>query len=136
MTQRSRVRRSRAWPVAAPARSSPPSAGARRRSRVRGAGAGESASRAPTPRSGAPNRTRRRFRREPCKSSARVQNCTDVTEVGTLTGTSGTRLDRLWIRGGFPDSFLAVDDAISLRWRQDFIRTYLERDIPQLGPRI
>jgi predicted AAA+ superfamily ATPase len=54
----------------------------------------------------------------------------DVTEVG------GQQLDRLWIRGGFPDSFLAADDAISLRWRQDFIRTYLERDIPQLGPRI
>ncbi len=54
----------------------------------------------------------------------------DLTEVG------GERLDRLWVRGGFPESFLAADDAISLRWRQDFIRTYLERDIPQLGPRI
>lgn len=41
-----------------------------------------------------------------------------------------------WIRGGFPDSFLAANDAISLRWRQDFIRTYLEREVPQLGPRI
>jgi len=54
----------------------------------------------------------------------------DITEVGAK------HLDRLWVRGGFPDSFLAVTDAISLRWRQDFIRTYLERDIPQLGPRI
>lgn len=45
-------------------------------------------------------------------------------------------LDRLWARGGFPPSFLAADDATSFRWRQDFIRTYLERDIPQLGPRI
>lgn len=44
--------------------------------------------------------------------------------------------DTLWVRGGFPDSFLATDDRLSLRWRQDFIRTYLERDIPQLGPRI
>lgn len=44
--------------------------------------------------------------------------------------------DRLWIRGGFPDSFLATSDAASRRWRQDFIRTYLERDIPMLGPRI
>lgn len=44
--------------------------------------------------------------------------------------------DRLWLRGGFPDSYLAADDARSLRWRQDFIRSYLERDIPQLGPRI
>jgi predicted AAA+ superfamily ATPase len=54
----------------------------------------------------------------------------DVTEVG------GEHLDELWVRGGFPESFLATDDAVSLRWRQDFIRTYLERDIPQFGPRI
>ena len=45
-------------------------------------------------------------------------------------------LDQLWVRGGFPSSFLAPDDQSSLKWRQDFIRTYLERDIPQLGPRI
>ncbi|REG53175.1 ATP-binding protein [Paracoccus versutus] len=45
-------------------------------------------------------------------------------------------LDRLWLRGGFPDSFLAKGDQASQRWRRDFIRTYLERDIPALGPRI
>ncbi|MBB4166201.1 ATP-binding protein [Rhizobium sp. BK538] len=45
-------------------------------------------------------------------------------------------LNALWLRGGFPDSFLAPSDKASQRWRQDFIRTYLERDIPQLGPRI
>jgi predicted AAA+ superfamily ATPase len=45
-------------------------------------------------------------------------------------------LDALWIRGGFPDSFLAGDPDLSLSWRQNFIRTYLERDVPQLGPRI
>ena len=44
--------------------------------------------------------------------------------------------DRLWLRGGFPDSFLAADDAASLDWREEFIGTYLERDIPTLGPRI
>lgn len=44
--------------------------------------------------------------------------------------------NELWVRGGFPDSLLAPDAARSLRWRQDFIRTYLERDIPQFGPRI
>jgi predicted AAA+ superfamily ATPase len=54
----------------------------------------------------------------------------DVTEVGA------EHLDRLWVRGGFPESFLAGDDESSMRWRRDFIRTYLERDIPQLGPRI
>lgn len=42
----------------------------------------------------------------------------------------------LWLRGGFPDSLLAQSDEQSLRWRRDFIRTYLERDIPQFGPRI
>jgi len=46
------------------------------------------------------------------------------------------QLAPLWLRGGFPESLLAESDAASLRWRSDFIRTYLERDIPQLGPRI
>lgn len=54
----------------------------------------------------------------------------DAGEVGA------GRLDALWLRGGFPESLLAASDAASLRWRTDFIRTYLERDIPQLGPRI
>lgn len=44
--------------------------------------------------------------------------------------------DELWLRGGFPESLLAADAIHSLRWRQNFIRTYLERDIPQFGPRI
>jgi predicted AAA+ superfamily ATPase len=54
----------------------------------------------------------------------------DAGEVGR------ERLDALWLRGGFPESLLAASDGQSLRWRTDFIRTYLERDIPQLGPRI
>ena len=56
----------------------------------------------------------------------------DALEAGSKPRTR----DRLWLRGGFPDSFLAPDDAASLEWRGAFIRTYLERDIPQLGPRI
>ncbi len=44
--------------------------------------------------------------------------------------------ERLWIRGGFPDSFLADSDEASTVWRETFVRTYLERDIPQLGPRV
>ena len=43
---------------------------------------------------------------------------------------------RLWARGGFPRSFLAPTDADSAVWREQFIRTCLERDIPALGPRI
>ena len=54
----------------------------------------------------------------------------NVLETRTLPA------DDLWVRGGFPESLLASDAARSLRWRQDFIRTYLERDIPQFGPRI
>ena len=45
-------------------------------------------------------------------------------------------ISALWLRGGFPDSFLAKTDRASLRWREDFIRTYLERDIPSFGLRI
>jgi len=43
--------------------------------------------------------------------------------------------DVLWQRGGFPRSFLAASDAASVRWRSDFIRTFLEQDLPQLGIR-
>lgn len=45
-------------------------------------------------------------------------------------------LNPIWVRGGFPLSWLAADDQASLRWRDAFIATYLERDIPVLGPRI
>ncbi len=45
-------------------------------------------------------------------------------------------VERLWLRGGFPDHYLAADDAESLALRKDFIRTYLERDVPLFGPRI
>jgi predicted AAA+ superfamily ATPase len=47
-----------------------------------------------------------------------------------------TATDRLWVRGGFPDSFLARSEATSMEWRRAFVQTYLERDIPMLGPRI
>jgi len=50
--------------------------------------------------------------------------------------SSGAPLQKLWMRGGFPDSYAADGDAASNQWRRNFIRTYLERDIPQLGPRI
>ena len=54
----------------------------------------------------------------------------DALEVGAGD------IDALWARGGFPDSFLAGDDDRSMTWRENFIRTYLERDVPQFGPRI
>lgn len=54
----------------------------------------------------------------------------DVTEVAPED------LDALWVRGGFPDSFLSPAERISAQWRESFLRTYLERDVPMFGPRI
>ena len=60
-----------------------------------------------------------------------------VVEVGNAAGqTENNPADRLWVRGGFPDSFLAGSDENSFAWRTAFIQTYLERDVPALGPRI
>jgi predicted AAA+ superfamily ATPase len=53
-----------------------------------------------------------------------------------LAETGMEALDPLWLRGGFPRSFLAGSDADSFAWRDGFVRTFLERDIPQLGFRI
>jgi uncharacterized protein len=55
----------------------------------------------------------------------------EVLENGSIAD-----INTLWVRGGFPLSWLASDDTHSLRWRDAFIATYLERDIPALGPRI
>jgi predicted AAA+ superfamily ATPase len=60
-----------------------------------------------------------------------------IAEVqGTAGGAGSGPADRLWVRGGFPDSFLAASDENSFAWRTAFIQTYLERDVPALGPRI
>lgn len=53
-----------------------------------------------------------------------------LDEVGT------EQHEKLWVRGGFPRSFLARSNAVSAEWRKDFIRTFLERDLPQLGSNI
>ena len=56
-------------------------------------------------------------------------------DLGPLTvDETGVReWRRLWLRGGFPCSYLADDDAASALWREDFIRSHLERDVPALG---
>lgn len=54
----------------------------------------------------------------------------------TLDEISADRMKQLWLRGGFPRSFLAEDDGASAEWRREFVRTFLERDIPQLGVQI
>ncbi len=64
----------------------------------------------------------------------------DLLEANThhdgVSGEQTSILNQLWTRGGFPDSFLANTDRNSLLWRRDFITTYLQRDIPDLGPAI
>ena len=48
----------------------------------------------------------------------------------------GFNVNKLWFRGGFPDSYLAASDEDSWEWRNDFIATYVERDLPGMGPKI
>lgn len=62
----------------------------------------------------------------------------EFVELGgfSLQETGYGALDRLWLRGGFPRSFLAQDEEDSFAWREGFVRTFLERDIPSLGFRI
>jgi predicted AAA+ superfamily ATPase len=60
----------------------------------------------------------------------------DILELYAMGPLAPISPNTLWVRGGFPESVLSAGDAQSMRWRLDFIRTYLERDIPQLGPRI
>lgn len=59
-------------------------------------------------------------------------------EIGgfTLSHVPVSSAKKLWLRGSFPRSFLAAGERASLRWRQDFIATFLERDVPNLGIRI
>jgi len=52
------------------------------------------------------------------------------------TGCEIETLQKLWVRGGFPESYLAADDAMAMDWLEDLIRSYLERDLPQLGFRV
>lgn len=56
----------------------------------------------------------------------------------TLTEAAPAAIDEstLWLRGGFPESLLAASDAKSLLWRHDFIKSYLERDVPMFAPRL
>lgn len=53
-----------------------------------------------------------------------------LDEIGARTGEAR---DRLWLRGGYPNAYLAQSEPASLRWRKDYVATFLERDLPQLG---
>lgn len=69
------------------------------------------------------------------QSSESLAGRISYLEMGgfTLNLVGATKGERLWIRGAFPRSFLAASEAVSYQWRLDFISTFLERDIPQLG---
>ena len=56
--------------------------------------------------------------------------------IGEVEGLDDFQLRRLWLRGGFPRSYLAEDDGASFDWRTDFVRTFIERDLPLIGPRV
>jgi predicted AAA+ superfamily ATPase len=56
-----------------------------------------------------------------------------ISEIGAGVGTSAAGISSLWLRGGFPQSFLAASEVESLAWRADLIKTLLTRDLPQLG---
>jgi len=62
----------------------------------------------------------------------------EFVELGgfDLAETGAGALNTLWLRGGFPRSYLAASDEDSFAWREGFVRTYLERDLPQLGLRV
>lgn len=68
--------------------------------------------------------------------AGRISHCelagVNVDEAASV----GIPEDRLWVRGGFPDSLTASDDAIAMQWRADLLRSYLERDVPMFAPRI
>jgi predicted AAA+ superfamily ATPase len=59
----------------------------------------------------------------------------DILEMAA-SGLADYDDSHLWLRGGYPDSLMATDDAASMRWRLDIIRSYLERDVPQFGFRV
>ena len=69
------------------------------------------------------------------QSSESLAGRVEVLEIGGFTlDEIGIKAERtLWSRGGFPRSYLAASDAESRRWRESFIRLFLERDLPQLG---
>lgn len=75
--------------------------------------------------------------RQSSESLAGRINYIEMSGLNLLeVGECRNDLQKLWLRGGFPDSYLATDDGSAMDWLEDLIRTYLERDVPQLGFRV
>jgi predicted AAA+ superfamily ATPase len=72
------------------------------------------------------------------QSSESLAGRIEIIEIAGFTAheVGHKRLDRLWLRGGYPRSFLASSENNSFSWRKNFLQTFLERDIPQLGIRV
>ncbi len=72
------------------------------------------------------------------QSSETLAGRIEFVEIGgfSVAETGPAAQSTLWLRGGFPDSFLAENDVNSFAWRENFISTFLERDIPRLGIQI
>ncbi len=66
------------------------------------------------------------------QSSESLAGRISYIEINPFTATEVSEMRRLWIQGGYPDSYL-LDSDLSFDWRINYIRTFLERDIPQLG---
>jgi uncharacterized protein len=72
--------------------------------------------------------------RQSSESLAGRINYIEMTGLNILeTGTEHRTIQNVWLRGGFPKSYLAEDDDMAMGWIEDLIRTYIERDIPQMG---
>ena len=69
-------------------------------------------------------------------SSESLAGRVHFVDMGGFDLTEAPQIDRLWLRGGFPPSYLAASLAKSFAWREDFLKTFLERDIPQWGIRV
>ena len=70
------------------------------------------------------------------QSSESLAGRISYLEMSGLNALEVDARDRLWLRGGFPNSYLATDDDAAMDWLEDLLRTYLERDVPQMGFRV
>lgn len=70
------------------------------------------------------------------QSSETLTGRISYSELTPFNFSETQNLEKLWMRGGFPKSFLAKNDDTSLQWRTDYVRTFIERDLPNLGIKI
>ena len=75
--------------------------------------------------------------RQPSESLAGRITCTEMTGLNILeVGGEKQSIQKVWLRGGFPESYLAQNDGEAMEWLEGLVRTYLQRDVPQMGFRV